>query len=256
MMEDILQQDWNCPFCQRAQVVTDSTFDHHVVPLAIGGSAYGKVCFQLSAVRCANSSCNEVWLHGGLHRWDHYNRAGSAPEPVDPAIQEAVLRPSAKGKPQPNYIPEPLRRDYEEACAIRDLSPKASATLSRRCLQGMIRDFCGISLPTLAREIGELKKRVDANGAPKGVEAETMDAIDAVRSIGNIGAHMESDINVIVDVETGEAQALIELIELLFEDWYIAKHKRQERLGAITAIAAEKKGLKEAAKQIEGTVPS
>ena len=36
-------------------------------------------------------------------------------------------------------IPIPqLMDDYEEACAIVNLSPKASATLSRRCLQGMI----------------------------------------------------------------------------------------------------------------------
>ena len=115
----------------------------------------------------------------------------------------------------------------------------------------MIRDFCGISAPTLSREIGELKKRVDAGNAPKGVEAETIDAIDAVRSIGNIGAHMETDINVIIDVEPGEAQALIELIELLFEDWYVARHKRQERLSKITAIADEKKALK-----VEAKLPS
>ena len=108
-------------------------------------------------------------------------------------------------------------------------------------------------MPTLAREIGELKKRVDAGAAPKGVEAETMDAIDAVRSIGNIGAHMESDINVIIDVEPGEAQALIELIELLFEDWYIAREKRQERLSKITAIADDKKAAKAAG---QGSLPS
>jgi hypothetical protein len=33
-----------------------------------------------------------------------------------------------------------------------------------------------------------------------------VDAIDHVRKIGNIGAHMEADINVIVEVEPKEAQ--------------------------------------------------
>ena len=41
----------------------------------------------------------------------------------------------------PDYVPLQIRQDYEEAYAILNLSPKASATLSRRCLQGMIRDF-------------------------------------------------------------------------------------------------------------------
>ncbi|MCP1830281.1 hypothetical protein ACVIHH_005106 [Bradyrhizobium sp. USDA 4518] len=35
-----------------------------------------------------------------------------------------------------------------------------------------------------------------------------MDAIDAVRIVGNIGAHMEKDVNLIVDIEPGEAQML------------------------------------------------
>lgn len=37
-----------------------------------------------------------------------------------------------------------------------------------------------------------------------------------VREIGNIGAHMEADINVIIDVDPDEAQILIDLVELLF----------------------------------------
>jgi hypothetical protein len=32
-------------------------------------------------------------------------------------------------KPQPEYILPQIRGDYEQACKIRDLSPKASATL-------------------------------------------------------------------------------------------------------------------------------
>ena len=55
----------------------------------------------------------------------------------------------------------------------------------------------------------------------------TWDAIDAVRKIGNIGAHMEKDINIIVDVDPDEAQLLIELIEILVKEWYIAKHQRE-----------------------------
>ena len=104
-----------------------------------------------------------------------------------------------------------MRDDYYEACAIRDLSPKASATLTRRCLQGMIRDFCGIAKATLAKEIDALREALDNHTAPKGVTHESVEAIDAVRKVGNIGAHMEKDIALIVDVDPGEAQMLIEL---------------------------------------------
>ncbi len=57
-----------------------------------------------------------------------------------------------------------------------------------------------------------------------------------MRKIGNIGAHMEKDINLIVDIEEGEAQALIELIELLFEEWYIEREKRTARLAKLKEI--------------------
>ena len=103
-----------------------------------------------------------------------------------------------------------------------------------------MRDFCGISKPRLIDEINELRRQVDSGRAPRGVEAEAIEAIDAVRTVGNIGAHMERDIDVIVDVDEGEAQALIELIEMLFDEWYVARHQRQEKLARVQKIAAEK----------------
>jgi hypothetical protein len=65
-----------------------------------------------------------------------------------------------------------------------------------------------------------------------------------VRGIGNISAHMEKDVNVVIPVEPHEAKALIELIELLFEEWYVARDHRRQKLKRIQAIATEKKALK------------
>lgn len=108
----------------------------------------------------------------------------------------------------------------------------------------MIRDFCGISKSRLIDEINTLKKLSDEGKAPKGVEPETVEAIDHVRKIGNIGAHMEKDISVIIDVDPGEAQALIELIELLFEEWYVARAKREAKLSKIREISEAKEADK------------
>jgi len=105
----------------------------------------------------------------------------------------------------------------------------------------MIRDFCKIAKGTLDAEIKELRAQVDQGHAPAGVTPESVEAIDQVRSIGNIGAHMEKDIDLIVDVEPGEAQALIELIEMLFGEWYVTRHQREQKLAHIAAIAADKK---------------
>jgi len=52
---------------------------------------------------------------------------------------------------------------------------------------------------------------------------------------------MEKDINTIIDVDPKEAQLLIELIETLIEEWYVARHQRQERMKALKATADAKK---------------
>lgn len=150
-------------------------------------------------------------------------------------IQEWTLIPASDAKVFPDYVPGGIRLDYAEACAIKKLSPKASATLARRCLQGMIRDFWKVSKPRLIDEIEAIKDKLDPL---------TWQAIDAVRSVGNIGAHMEKDINVIIDVDPDEAAQLIGLIELLIKDWYITRYERQERLKGIAGLASAKKAAK------------
>lgn len=66
------------------------------------------------------------------------------------------------------------------------------------------------------------------------------DAINAVRRIGNIGAHMEGDVNLIVNIEPEEARQLIGLLELLFEETYIRRENRKQQLEAIQQIDADK----------------
>jgi hypothetical protein len=56
----------------------------------------------------------------------------------------------------------------------------------------MIRGFCKISKRTLFEEIDELRKQVSSGNAPPGVLPDAVEAIDAVRKIDNIGAHMEA----------------------------------------------------------------
>ena len=150
-------------------------------------------------------------------------------------LKEWSLVPPSSARAFPEYLPQPIREDYEEACLIKDLSPKASATLSRRCLQGMIRDFWEIKKARLKDEVDALEEKIDPL---------TWTAVDGVRKIGNIGAHMEKDINVIIDVEPEEAQKLIELIELLVKDWYVTRYQRQERLKSIAAVSAAKEAAK------------
>lgn len=64
--------------------------------------------------------------------------------------------------------------------------------------------------------------------------------MEAVRTTGNIGAHMEKDINLIVDVDPDEAVLFIGLVETLFRDWYAAREERKTRMAALVAASAAK----------------
>ena len=151
------------------------------------------------------------------------------------------VKPVAIYNTYPEYVPEGIRQDYVEAYSILHASPKASATLARRCLQGMIRDFWNIKKNTLNDEIKGLKSLIPA---------EQWKAIDALRSIGNIGAHMEKDVNTIIDVSELEAEKLIKMIELLIKQWYVDRHEQQELYSDLHIIDEQKKEQKKSAKQV------
>ncbi len=225
-----MNENWECPFCGRHTTITDERHSEGAHHISIKNK-HGNVALRSFATACPNKECQELVLVADFcgFRWDRN-------EAVYSKVHERwQLRPQGASKVFPDYIPEPILQDYREACLIRDLSPKASATLSRRCLQGMIRNFWDIIRPKLVQEIEAIKEKVDPS---------TWAAIDAVRQIGNIGAHMEKDIDLIVEVDPYEAGQLIGLVETLIEDWYIARHDREQRMVKLVNIAADKKAAK------------
>lgn len=220
--------NWRCPFCGNNSTVTNQNLSGTSLKFNDNNKFDSDLMVTINSIVCPNPQCREVTLKA---RFGKSGISGGSYDIVD-LFGKWSLRPDSLALVFPEYVPVAIRQDYEEACKIKDLSPKASATLSRRCLQGIIRDFKGIVKKRLVDEIDALRDEVDP---------DTWSAIDAVRQIGNIGAHMEKDINEIIDVDPEEAQLLIELIETLIKDWYIARNKRQEHLAKIIAAADSKK---------------
>lgn len=238
-----MKRRWVCPYCSITQTVVDSQITFGTTNLAIDGQQEGHIACEAVAIGCSNEDCARTAVTVTVGTADYGTRGAYLVPGMDPLFTQRVL-PQGFSKPQPDYIPVAIREDYREACLIRDLSPKASATLIRRCLQGMIRDFAGISKRTLNDEILALRKALDDGSADRSVTHESVDAIDHIRKIGNIGAHMERDIDLIIDVDPGEAQKLIEIVEMLFDEWYVARHSRQLKLAQIRAISEDKEGQK------------
>lgn len=220
---------WQCPHCNHFVTITQNMQSYDVHYLEID-NAIGKIAVYSTFFVCPNPDCNFPTCRVWLSEW-HYAPGGGY-KTTGKKLKEWRLYPEGSSRPYPDYVPQVIRNDYQEACLIVNQSPKASATLSRRCLQGILRDYWKVKPGRLVDEIKEITDKVDP---------VTWNAIDSVRSIGNIGAHMEKDINVIVDVDPGEAELLIQLVETLLTEWYVGRHEREQRMLAVSAAAAAKK---------------
>lgn len=223
---------WTCPYCTQVATITSENVstDRHSFD---NRNKIGSLGLYTKVIVCPNSKCREFTIKADLYKIRHTSSGTNA---IGEPIFSQSLKPQSSAKPFPDYIPAPILQDYQEACLICEFSPKASATLSRRCLQGIIRDFWGISEARLIDEITKLKGKIDST---------TWQAIDAVRSIGNIGAHMEKDINLIVEVDPKEAKLLIRLIEVLLQEWYIHRHEREQHMQQVISTAQVKSAVKE-----------
>ncbi len=140
-----------------------------------------------------------------------------------PEVEErdlGVCYPRASGrKPLPNEVTNPnLRQDYQEAALVLRDSPRASAALSRRCLQFMLRQYGGVKPGSLASEILEVLPRLPGYIGPM---------LEAVRLAGNLAAHPMFDkaTGIVVDVEPDEAEHLLDLLDLLIDHYIVAPAK-------------------------------
>jgi hypothetical protein len=230
---------WTCPFCNRPVTITEEDVCSDEAVLDID-NAEGNRILTCDYIVCPNPKCKRFSLTVRLGEAANTSPRNTGRWYDAKPLKTWQLIPQSKARPFPDYISKAILDDYNEACLIVDLSPKASAALARRCLQGIIRDFWGVKPAKLANEIEQIKGKVDS---------VTWQAIDAVRSVGNIGAHMEEDVNLIIDVEPNEAEKLIGLIEILLKEWYVAREERKSRVEAVIELA---KG-KEAARKTKTT---
>lgn len=138
-------------------------------------------------------------------KWDHT------------PLQNYLVRPRGPQRPSPPAsVPDLFANDYKEACVVLSDSPKASAALSRRCLQHLLREVVKVNHSTLFKEIQEV---IDSGKLP----SQIAEAIDAVRNIGNFAAHpiKSTSSGEIVEVEPGEAEWTLDVLESLFDFYFV-----------------------------------
>ena len=142
--------------------------------------------------------------------------------------------------PVPKEVPPDIARDYNEAAKVLELSPKASAALSRRCLQSILW-AANYTQKDLSKQIDAVLAETDTTKAlPSGVDA----IVDAIRNFGNFSAHKITDQTTlqIIDVEPHEAEFCLDILDALFDHYYVKPEQAKALKAALNAkLAAAKK---------------
>lgn len=139
-----------------------------------------------------------------------------------------MLYPTGTQRPPcPEEIPENIKADYIEACLVEPYSKKSAAALARRCLQHILHDQ-NIKKKNLNEEIDEAISKLPTYLG---------DDIDAIRHIGNFAAHPMKYKNTseIVEVEDGEAEWALDVIEQLFDFYYMMPKKKEEKRATLNS---------------------
>jgi Domain of unknown function (DUF4145) len=150
-------------------------------------------------------------------------------------LAEAFVYPKTVSRqPLSQDVPGRFADDYREACMVLADSEKASAALSRRCLQALLREQAKVKPQDLSKEIDEVL-------AGKQLPSHLAGAIDAVRNVGNFAAHpiKSKSTGEIVEVESGEAEWLLDVLEGLFDFYFVAPAELQRKRDALNKKLAD-----------------
>jgi hypothetical protein len=138
------------------------------------------------------------------------------PPQLVPGTERLVQPKGVSRVPLPPEVPDVFGVDYKEACLVLPDSEKASAALSRRCLQSILRDKAQTTKRDLADQIDEV---IGSGKLPSHIT----EGLHAVRNIGNFAAHpiKSTSTGTIVDVEPGEAEWTLDVLESLFDFYFV-----------------------------------
>lgn len=179
-------------------------------------------------------SCRHFIFHLAKGTWPAPTTEGQVRHTLNEVAHIQVWPKGISRAPMPKEVPPAIAEDYKEACLVLADSPKASAALSRRCLQNILRQHAGVKHSNLDNEIQQV---IDAKQVPSHIS----DELDSVRIIGNFGAHpiKSQSTGEIVEVEPHEAGWNLDVLESLFDFYFVLPSKAQAKKDALNKKLAD-----------------
>jgi transcriptional regulator with XRE-family HTH domain len=178
--------------------------------------------------------------------------------------ETTYIYPKSDARPVPRGVPNRIKIDYQEACAIRHLSVKAAAALCRRCIHSMMIDFFDIIEENQRKVVSKYEKSLietrkelaciwdnPNNEKRRFLSQLIVDTIPGFCKIGDKGSHADAISNAMYDEDeqAGDlVSSMISFIEDRFADWYERRENERISYGKLSEkgkeiVAAEKADL-------------
>jgi hypothetical protein len=183
----------------------------------------GREFLKLDWMRCGDEACMQtvVRCHETTVRW-----AGHVP------IQHTETRflyPSSSTRDSaPPEVPESMRRDYDEAGAILDLSHRMSAVLARKVVSDILKKYAN-------RDENRLTNQIDKFLEQAGLPSAISSGLHHVREAADMSAHTQEeetdDGRAVIDIDREEAEWTLDFVQRLF-DYLIIQPARDDAIKA------------------------
>ncbi len=196
--------------------------------------------FGVTYQKCPSCRKPIVWLARGA---DGYVMGPNGEPEIEYFLtveSQELIYPSESTRPSaPKQVPDEFSEDYNEAGKVLSVSATASAALSRRCMQHILREKAGVAH---GRLVDEIKQAIESKELPSTITQ----SLHHLRSLGNFSAHPTKNKNTgeVIPVDVGEAEWCLDVIDLLFDHYFVKPELFLENARAFNAKRKEA-GLKE-----------
>ncbi len=210
-----------CPHCQTMVKLElpkpwSVDIESHVEPGQPGGGT------SLHIGQCPH--CKGVVID--LVSWEH---DGFTPRGEETVTGWRRLAPAPDDPGLTKEVPAEIREAYEEAQRCRPISTTAAAALARRCLQ--------LALHSQGFKARSLNDEIALASRDSRSTSLLIEKLEIVRNVGNYAAHPIVDMNagVILEVEPGEVDALLDALRELFDTFWRKPALHQAMKAAVNA---------------------
>jgi len=224
-----------CPHCGTT-IHDDSSADYlrfNVASAASGLSSETGLIYYIRYRVQKCPECQELIVHLQIVTNSGFRR-GITEEDIK---EEFLVWPKNAFRFVSKNVPEEYAKDYREATSVLNISPAASAALSRRCLQNIVHNHAKINKGNLKREIDEL---INSEVLPSYIS----NALHTLRGFGNFGAHPIKDAQTgsVIEVELGEAEWMLDILDFMFDLYFEQPAKLKIKRASLNSKKAASKG--------------